>query len=202
MKKNSILRRLIRLSFIFSLVIFLLPTKTSAICSGIAFSGDYSYEVYTMAGTVYFKLHPLGSIVGSASAIIYLREGTGTGTYPGYTMTTSGGDFIFSKSISNGTITSFYFSYSVPSGGEANSSAHPHAYLTGTDCVTGAPSVSITSPAEAASFTAPAGITINASASDLDGTVTKVEFYSGVTLLGEDLSSPYSFTWSNVVAGS
>jgi pectate lyase len=64
------------------------------------------------------------------------------------------------------------------------------------------PTVSITSPANGATFTAPANITINASASDSDGSVTKVEFYQGSTLLGTDTTSPYSYTWSNVPAGS
>jgi endoglucanase len=64
------------------------------------------------------------------------------------------------------------------------------------------PSVSISSPSNGATFTAPASITINANASDADGTVSRVEFYNGSTKLGEDLSSPYSFSWTNVAAGS
>src|SRR6185369_7007913 len=64
------------------------------------------------------------------------------------------------------------------------------------------PTVSITSPANNAVFTAPASITINASASDSDGTITQVEFYQGATLLNTDTSAPYSFTWSNVSSGS
>lgn len=64
------------------------------------------------------------------------------------------------------------------------------------------PSVSITSPADGATFTAPASITINASAGDTDGTVSKVEFFQGATKLGEDTSAPYSFTWGAVAAGT
>jgi hypothetical protein len=64
------------------------------------------------------------------------------------------------------------------------------------------PTASITSPANNATFIAPATITINASAADANGTVTSVAFYNGSTLLGTDTSSPYSFTWSNVAAGS
>src|SRR5262249_4442217 len=55
------------------------------------------------------------------------------------------------------------------------------------------PTATITSPANGAVFTAPASITINATASDTDGTVTKVDFYQGSTLLGTDTTSPYSF---------
>jgi regulation of enolase protein 1 (concanavalin A-like superfamily) len=64
------------------------------------------------------------------------------------------------------------------------------------------PTVSITSPANGATFSAPATVTINATASDSDGTVAKVDFYAGNTLLGTDTSTPYTFTWSNVAAGS
>jgi hypothetical protein len=65
-----------------------------------------------------------------------------------------------------------------------------------------APSISITSPANGAMFTSPANIVINATASDSDGTISQVRFYQGTTMLGTDTSSPYSFTWSNVGAGS
>ena len=65
-----------------------------------------------------------------------------------------------------------------------------------------APTVSITSPTTNASFTAPATIAISASAADADGTVTRVDFYSGGTLLASDTTSPYAYTWSNVPAGS
>jgi GH18 family chitinase/chitodextrinase len=64
------------------------------------------------------------------------------------------------------------------------------------------PTASITSPANNATFTAPASITINANATDTDGTISKVDFYNGTTLLGTDNTSPYSFTWSSVAAGS
>lgn len=65
-----------------------------------------------------------------------------------------------------------------------------------------APTVSITAPANNYSTTEPASITITANAADSDGTITKVEFYNGTTLLGSDNASPYSYTWSNVAAGS
>ncbi|SFE06742.1 chitinase [Chitinophaga sp. CF118] len=64
------------------------------------------------------------------------------------------------------------------------------------------PVVSITSPAASASFNAPASITITASASDADGSVSKVEFYNGSTKLGESSTSPYTYSWTNVAAGS
>jgi endo-1,4-beta-D-glucanase Y/predicted RNA-binding Zn ribbon-like protein len=65
-----------------------------------------------------------------------------------------------------------------------------------------APTVSITSPANGATFTAPASITINANAADADGTVSKVDFYNGATLLFSDNSSPYSYSWTGIAAGT
>ncbi|HXG48041.1 MAG TPA: Ig-like domain-containing protein, partial [Methylomirabilota bacterium] len=64
------------------------------------------------------------------------------------------------------------------------------------------PTTAITSPSSGAGFSAPASITINATASDNDGAVTLVEFFQGDTKLGEDNSNPYSFTWNNVIAGN
>jgi len=64
------------------------------------------------------------------------------------------------------------------------------------------PTVALTGPANGTQFAAPANLTLEAEASDLDGSVTKVEFYSGTTLLGEDTIVPYSFAWDNVPPGS
>ncbi|MFN4161898.1 MAG: glycosyl hydrolase family 18 protein [Stenotrophomonas sp.] len=64
------------------------------------------------------------------------------------------------------------------------------------------PSVSLTSPAAGASFTAGSSITVSANASDTDGSVSKVEFFRGGTSLGIDTSAPYSVTWANASAGS
>jgi hypothetical protein len=65
-----------------------------------------------------------------------------------------------------------------------------------------APSVVISSPSGGASFTAPAAITLQATASDSDGTIQNVEFYANGALVGSDASNPYAATWSNVAAGT
>ena len=63
------------------------------------------------------------------------------------------------------------------------------------------PTVALTSPADGATFTAPADVTVTASASDTDGAVGKVEFYQGATKIGEDTTAPYQVTWTGVAAG-
>jgi uncharacterized protein (TIGR03118 family) len=56
------------------------------------------------------------------------------------------------------------------------------------------PSVSIASPADGATFISPANVTIQTTASDTDGTVTKVEFFDGASSLGSALTAPYTKT--------
>jgi gliding motility-associated-like protein len=64
------------------------------------------------------------------------------------------------------------------------------------------PVITITAPANNATYTTGASVTVSANASDADGSVTKVECFNGTVKLGEDLTSPYSFIWTNVQAGS
>ncbi|HTE32622.1 MAG TPA: Ig-like domain-containing protein, partial [Chryseolinea sp.] len=68
--------------------------------------------------------------------------------------------------------------------------------------ISGLPSVQITAPLNNAQITAGTPINIAATATDTDGTIAKVEFYNGATLLGEDNSSPYTFAWNNATAGA
>lgn len=64
------------------------------------------------------------------------------------------------------------------------------------------PTVSVTSPVATTTFVAPATISIAATASSSNSTISKVEFFNGTTKLGEDVSSPYAFSWTNVAAGT
>ncbi len=63
------------------------------------------------------------------------------------------------------------------------------------------PLVSISSPTKNTGYIAPATITIEANATDSDGTITKVEFYNGQIKLGEVTKAPYLFKWNNVSDG-
>jgi len=63
------------------------------------------------------------------------------------------------------------------------------------------PSVTLVAPANGAVFTAPTNIVLSANASDLDGSISKVEFFQGITKLGETNNAPYQYTWMNVPAG-
>ena len=67
--------------------------------------------------------------------------------------------------------------------------------------IVGPPTVKITNPVEGTIFTSPANISLQATASDADGTVSKVEFFNGTTLLFSDNTAPYSFDWKGVTKG-
>ncbi len=63
-----------------------------------------------------------------------------------------------------------------------------------------APTVTLTSPAEGATFTAPASVTLSANAGG--GTITGVSFFNGTTPLETVTTAPYSVTVNNLVAGA
>ncbi|WP_405209320.1 glycosyl hydrolase family 18 protein [Aquimarina sp. LLG6339-5] len=84
--------------------------------------------------------------------------------------------------------------------------AWPNAWKELGDCSGGgdpsAPTITITSPINNQSFTAGNTINISANASDSDGNITKVEFFRNGILLGEDTTSPFSYSWNNVTTGN
>ena len=65
-----------------------------------------------------------------------------------------------------------------------------------------APSISLTVPTSGSSVASGTAITVSATAMDSDGTVSKVEFYDGTTLIGTDTTSPYSISWSGAAVGA
>ena len=166
-------------------------------------TADYAVLAETVGPNVSFTFHPIGATAGGNLAIIYIREGP-TGAYPGYPMVkNAAGDFTFSKAIAGGVVTSIYFTYEVgPGGPQRNTAAAPHSYTVGTVCAVSStnvpPTVSLTAPAGSSIYAAPATIILTANAADSDGTIAKVEFYQGNTLLGQALTAPYTYTWTSV----
>ena len=165
---------------------------------------DYAFKAETTGPNVTVTFHPIGATAGGSLAIVYIREGS-VGAYPGYTMVkNAAGDFTFTKAIAGGTVTSVYFTYEVgPGGPQRNTAATPHSYTVGTVCTVSStnvpPTVSLTAPVGSSVFAAPATVTLTANAADSDGTIAKVEFYQGTTLLGQSLTAPYTYTWTGVV---
>jgi chitodextrinase len=59
-----------------------------------------------------------------------------------------------------------------------------------------APLVTLTNPLDNTSYITGTTVSLAANASDQDGTIARVEFFNGSNKLGEDSSSPYSFSWA------
>ncbi len=64
------------------------------------------------------------------------------------------------------------------------------------------PAVNLTVPVNAATYLAGAPIELAATATDADGSVAKVEFFDGDTLLGSATQAPYTWRWRGAAAGS
>ncbi|BFM08441.1 Ig-like domain-containing protein [Halioxenophilus aromaticivorans] len=64
------------------------------------------------------------------------------------------------------------------------------------------PAITLTAPNDVAAVDLGDSITIKANASDTDGNIKKVAFYSNGSLLGTDSTSPFAYTWTNANAGS
>jgi hypothetical protein len=63
------------------------------------------------------------------------------------------------------------------------------------------PSATLIEPSNNAVFSAGTNLAVTAIASDFDGTVSNVEFFQGLTKLGEATNPPYAMIWSNAPAG-
>jgi hypothetical protein len=80
-------------------------------------------------------------------------------------------------------------SFLTPTPGAANQSNRP-------------PTVRIESPMAGQAFVPHTNVTLIASASDPEGALARVEFYSGAMEIGEVRQSPFSLIWSNIPPGS
>ncbi|HYG76450.1 MAG TPA: Ig-like domain-containing protein [Planctomycetota bacterium] len=83
-----------------------------------------------------------------------------------------------------------------------NAAGEASATLTISISGNSAPVVSLTSPVDKTTSVAPASITLSVDATDSDGSVAKVEFYDGSTLVATDMTAPYGCTISNVAVGN
>jgi cellulose 1,4-beta-cellobiosidase len=137
-------------------------------------------------------------------------------SYAGNQTLSQGWNGTWTQSGKNITVTNASWNGSLATNGTASLGANftnsgpniaPTAFtLNGVACNggggNGTPAVAITSPASGASFTAPATIPITATASESGGTISKVEFFNGAILLGTATTSPYTFNWTAVPAGT
>jgi hypothetical protein len=63
------------------------------------------------------------------------------------------------------------------------------------------PEVNLTKPAEGANFPNHSDITLEAEATDSDGSIARVSFWANNRCLGTLRQAPYTFTWKDARAG-
>ena len=96
------------------------------------------------------------------------------------------------------------FTHTFTSAGSFPFHCSVHPFMTGTISVQSAnvpPTVGISNPTNGSVFAAPATLTLAATASDIDGSVTNVQFFQGTASLTNVANSPYSVTVRNLGAG-
>jgi hypothetical protein len=107
----------------------------------------------------------------------------------------------FTYSISNATAGAYSFKcVAYDNSGDSGVSTTVNVTVAG--IVNIPPTVTITSPANNSEFNTGDTIIISASASDTDGTIGSVSFYSGTTLLAYDAIAPFTCNIDNAAAGA
>jgi hypothetical protein len=185
-----------------------LAIPASADVSPLAVSCTVDYAATNWGGGGGFSanlvLHNLGDPITSWSLKF---------TFPGNQRVDQGWNANWSQSGANVTATNMSYNGSLGTNGTTNigfngsftgTNTAPTSFaINGVPCTgaNAAPTVSLTQPASG-TFTAGANIPLAATAADSDGTIARVEFYAGDTLLATDTTSPYTGTWTNAPAGN
>jgi len=183
--------------------------------SGLGFSGTTNsvaveFNIYSGQGGSGTRLATNGVTTGYASTLpLDLAGGNPilvTLNYKGSTLTEDLIDMIAGQNYHTNYITSLpsasggspaYIGFTGATGGVASRQT-----VTGfTFALNNPPQITLLGPADGTVFTAPTNIVLSASASDPDGTISKVEFFQGASKLGETNIPPYQYTWNNVPAG-
>jgi len=102
------------------------PSQTQN-CAQDAENGDYRYEISSDLNNPTITFIPLNGNAGTPTCILYYGTGTGTGTYPGYSITPN---VPYQINASQGAQINFYFTYSY-NGGERNNSNDPYGFTVG-----------------------------------------------------------------------
>ena len=131
------------------------------------------------------------------SLTVDLKSGMGPYSLAGSVIAAPGATTFTWNGLEAGTR---YEWYATVSDGENTVTTPVRSFVT--DGVLFEPTVDLTGPANGTLVSSPANLTLQASAADIDGTVSKVQFYNGTTLLGEDSVAPFSYAWNGVTTGT
>ncbi len=159
------------------------------------------WPLSSLADTTYvyivdFDYLPADATIQVGDTVTWLNEGPSTHTAT--SGTTTGGVLHPDGQWDSGPLLpGQLFSHTFTQAGTFPYYCTPHyTHMTGTVTVKAAsntpPTVSVTSPADGATFISPANVTIQAAAGDADGIVVKVSFFNGSGSVGTDTAAPYS----------
>lgn len=162
------------------------------------FDGDFNVSISNLSPNESFTAP--ASITINASASIGSGSITKVEFYKG--LTKLGEDTTAPYSFVWGNVAAGSYSLTVKAYNNAGGSVTSTPVSITVGAANQAPQVVLSSPVSTTALMAPAKITLQATASDIDGSISKVEFYSGTTLLGTATSAPYSYLWTNVAAGT
>jgi uncharacterized protein YjdB len=102
-------------------------TVTAATCTATAATGDYTVRVSTSTSNPSLTFIPTRTNVGAGVCILYYGTSP-TATLPGYIVTPN---VPFTITASSGQRIYFYYTYSLPTGGENNTSGNKHNFIVG-----------------------------------------------------------------------
>jgi plastocyanin len=123
-------------------------------------------------------------------------------TWQGYYHSTTSTAGLWDSGVNN---TGYTYSFTFNNAGSYPYMCSYH-YFTGSVVVQAAanspPTIAITSPTNGAVLSAPASLTLQATAADSDGSVTNVQFFQGATSLGSAQTAPYSIAVSGLSAAN
>ncbi|GAB3456787.1 glycoside hydrolase family 48 protein [Actinophytocola sediminis] len=189
-----------------ALIATTVPASSEIGARAVACTVDYNVTSWSTGFTARLQINNLGDAV-SGWTLGFSFPGNQQVTLPGWSAN-------WSQSGANVTATNLAWNGNLGSGasteigfnGTYSGSNQPPANFTlnGTACTgdNAGPTVSLTQPATGATYTAGSSIPLAATAADADGSVDRVEFYAGSTLIGTDTASPYTGTWANAPAGN
>jgi len=171
-------------------------TLTGGFCLSILLGTLIAHAATTHVNIIDFGFSPPSVSISVGDTVTWTNTGSFTHTTTSGT-TTGGSPHPDGKWDSGALLPGHTFSHVFTSAGSFPYYCTPHyTMMVGTVTVKAAPnvppSVSITSPASGDSLVSPASVTIQAAASDSDGTVAKVEFFVDGNSVGIAAVSPYS----------
>ena len=157
------------------------------------------------SGVTFTDIYPVGLVNTATASAATTCGGTVTGVNGGNSVALSGGTIPANDSCTvTVNVTAPAGSYVNSTGAITTTNAGPGLAASASFAVCGPPSITLTSPTNGQTVTAPATIVLSANASAATGcTIQRVEFsHDGLPPLYTDTVAPYSYTWTGVGVGS